>query len=469
MDGNAWKVEGEVFIRFGFLNRLPVFLQNSTVNCRKQALLLCLSVLILLPCSLTAQQMPVAASDTLSVAEKPCKPLGLGAVLFPRNKKNPVPQEKAAKNYSLLVLPNVSSNPANGLLIGVGGSAGWWFGPRENTNVSSAGFTLAYTTKKQFLLFAKHNAYTPRNKLFLQGDWRFYIYSQPTYGLGTNAPEGIDLDPSWNWQAAPTEDLEGAYPMKFNYFKFHEIISTKVVNNLYVGGGLHVDLYRKIQDELLDLEASPQLFTPHFGYSGILGFDNQQYAVSGLSVNAVYDSRDNLINPYSGIYANLNIRQNFRWMGSDQPSTFLFFDIRGYKSLSKRHPRHVIAGWLWGNLKLAGEAPYLALQSLGDDQRARSGRGYIQGRYRGESLLNAEIEYRFPISRCTEILGGVVFVNATTASSELSDVKLFQYIQPAIGAGLRIMINPDTRMNICLDYGKGRKSGGFYFGGGEVF
>ncbi len=80
----------------------------------------------------------------------------------------------------VLVLPNVSSNPANGFLLGVGGSAGWYWGPKETTRVSMAGFSAAFTTKNQFLSFIKTNIYTEDDRFFLQGDWRYYIYKAPT-------------------------------------------------------------------------------------------------------------------------------------------------------------------------------------------------------------------------------------------------------------------------------------------------
>jgi outer membrane protein assembly factor BamA len=225
-----------------------------------------------------------------------------------------------------------------------------------------------------------------------------------------------------------------------------------------------------IRDELLNLDTLPKiLITPHYGYSTYYGFNTDEYYLSGLSLNFVYDSRDNLINTYKGAYFNLNLRQNVTWLGSEKNSTFLFFDVRGYKSLSKKFPRHVIGGWLWGNFMIGGRAPYLTLQSIGDDQRARSGRGYVQGRFRGEKMLYGEVEYRFPISQCSQILGGVVFVNAVTCTNDKTGVKLFDYVQPGFGAGLRIMINTTSRTNINLDFGMGKESKGFYFSGAETF
>jgi hypothetical protein len=98
-----------------------------------------------------------------------------------------------------------------------------------------------------------------------------------------------------------------------------------------------------------------------------------------------------------------------------------------------------------------------------------SGRGYLQGRWRGENVVYGEAEYRFPISRCTQVLGGVVFVNATTASSFDQGVHLFDYIQPACGIGLRILVDKRSRTNILVDLTVGDKSSGIYFSAQEAF
>lgn len=40
----------------------------------------------------------------------------------------------------------------------------------------------------------KNNIYSKHERIFYTGDWRFLIFTQPTYGLGTNSPEGGVLD-----------------------------------------------------------------------------------------------------------------------------------------------------------------------------------------------------------------------------------------------------------------------------------
>jgi len=107
--------------------------------------------------------------------------------------------------------------------------------------------------------------------------------------------------------------------------------------------------------------------------------------------------------------------------------------------------------------------------AIGEDQKGRSGRAYIAGRYRGEDYIYAEVEYRFPISQCSKIIGGVLFANATTTSNRSTNVKLFDYIRPAVGIGFRFMMNKQFRNNVNLDFGFGYKAKGFYFSGTETF
>jgi hypothetical protein len=70
---------------------------------------------------------------------------------------------------------------------------------------------------------------------------------------------------------------------------------------------------------------------------------------------------------------------------------------------------------------------------------------------------------------CTQILGGVLVVNATTTSNHGRNVGLFQYVQPAIGIGIRVMVNKHFRTNVNFDFAIGTKSQGFYFDGQETF
>jgi hypothetical protein len=129
----------------------------------------------------------------------------------------------------------------------------------------------------------------------------------------------------------------------------------------------------------------------------------------------------------------------------------------------------MIAFWAMGSFVPVGKYPYLILPATGYDQRSRSGRGYTQGRFRGANMVYGETEYRFPISKCSGILGGVLFLNATTADNSALNLKLFESIKTGYGAGLRIMVDKRSRTNLAVDFGFGQKSFGFYLAASETF
>jgi hypothetical protein len=111
----------------------------------------------------------------------------------------------------------------------------------------------------------------------------------------------------------------------------------------------------------------------------------------------------------------------------------------------------------------------MVLPATAYDQRGRSARGYTQGRFRGNNMVYGEAEYRFPISHCGGILGGVLFINATSANNPSLSLRLFESIKPSFGFGLRIKADKRSRTNLAVDLGFGHQSFGFYLAASETF
>jgi outer membrane protein assembly factor BamA len=257
--------------------------------------------------------------------------------------------------------------------------------------------------------------------------------------------------------------------MKFDFARIHQSVSIKIIDNFYAGLGYNYDSYFKIVDEKLRLNPGDTLITSHYAYNTHYGFNTDQYYSSALNVNLIFDTRDNMINAYKGIYAMVAWRGGLKILGNKDNTNTFQFEWRSFHPLSKSNPRHLIAFWLMGNFSKEGELQYMILPATAYDQRGRSSRGYTQGRFRGASLLYGEAEYRFPISKPGGILGGVVFANATTADNKAQDLKLFGSVKPGYGFGLRIMADKKSRTNLAVDYGFGNKSSGFYLAASETF
>ncbi|HEY4195738.1 MAG TPA: hypothetical protein VGM63_09400, partial [Mucilaginibacter sp.] len=155
------------------------------------------------------------------------------------------------------------------------------------------------------------------------------------------------------------------------------------------------------------------------------------------------------------------------YIGSTKNSTFLFADARAFYALDNQE-KNILAFWLHGEFLASGTAPYLALPALGYDERQRSGRGYAFGRFRGEDLVYDETEYRYPISR-SGVLGGVVFLNFTSASDKMNRIALLNTIQAGYGTGFRVMLDKKSRTRLEADAGVGKKQLALYFGVQETF
>ncbi|WP_066630836.1 BamA/TamA family outer membrane protein [Labilibacter marinus] len=376
---------------------------------------------------------------------------------------------KKERKISFIPLPVIASTPATGFMYGVAPSASWYMGDKSNTRISSALGTIIYTTKKQLILTLKSNTYLSSDSWILLTDIRYFITSQPTYGLGTGPANLLPMQHGLQYTQGSTSPLvTGEQMMEFNYFRFHETVLKRVNNSsFYAGIGLHYDYHFKIKDNLLN---PPDSITSHYAYSKILGFNPEKYTTSGLSFNGMYDSRDNAINPYSGRYAFVNFRYNPEFMGSSKNSSILWYEYRDYLNVNKDRPRHLIGFWTYGWFVSSGDVPYLDLPGVGWDQFGRSGRAYAQGRFRGEDMLYGEVEYRMPLQKNKDTFGAVLFVNSTSASNRLGGVNIADSFDFGVGAGLRIMVDKSSRANLAIDFAVGEHGeSGFYLGINEVF
>ena len=356
-------------------------------------------------------------------------------------------------------LPLLMSNPTFGFMYGVAASTSTYMGNPESTRLSTSLGSLSYTTMNQFMFTFKSNVYLENDSWILLGDMRYFDTSQPTYGLGTG-PQSAKLANGFEFKDGIfSEEVPGAQMMEFKFIRFHETALKQINGNFYAGIGYHLDYHYEITDNLLNLDSAAPTLTSHYLYNEKYGFNNDDYMLSGISLNALYDSRDNAANTYKGRYALATFKVNPTWIGSSKNSTSLWLEYRDYISLSKKAmPSHMLALWMYGNFQTSGALPYLDLPALGWDQFGRSGRAYTQGRFRGQNLVYSEVEYRAHLlgtKKNPDFFGAVAFVNATTASNKDANIDLFKYIEPGYGLGLRFMVSQQSRTNITLDYAWG--------------
>jgi hypothetical protein len=372
------------------------------------------------------------------------------------------------------IIPAIGYTPQNGFVLGITTLAGIYLGDPETTTISSLALVAFVTTKQQVIVQSRNVAMLEGNAWQLQGDYRLLLTNQSTYGLGSTSEAGDSAVTIGG--GGPTVTLAGEQPMDFAHFRFHQTVLRRVRGPFYAGLSFRFDRYYDIVDRSLDLAAVPPVVTSHAAYGLQYGFPATAYNLSGLGLEALYDSRDSTINAYRGALVHAAFRAYPTELGSTRDSTLAYGEARAYVGLDDAVPRNVLAFWLIAQGVTSGAQPYLALPAITWDFGIRSGRGYIQGRFRGDAEVYAEAEWRFRLT-ASGMVGGVVFVNASTFSRPAVDVAgfqegreaLFTRVRPAGGAGLRFMMNREARNNVTLDVGVGQDSVGIYFGAGEAF
>jgi outer membrane protein assembly factor BamA len=369
---------------------------------------------------------------------------------------------KPPKDNFLFIIPYISANPTAGFMIGAGLTYTYKL-RKTDQYLSVISSAVSYSTNKFINANIKSNMFVFKERLFLNGDWRFLVNGETTYGLGTSStsPNETDIDD------VPISKDSLGQKLKYNQIRIHETGSYKLFKNFFAGIGIQFDHFYNISDDVLN--KGDTALSHHYQYSIHKGFDPKKYTTFGVSLNFLFDSRDNQVNAYRGYYANLNYRVNLMGLGSSQNSTVLLTEFRSYYPLDGIKQRHILGFWLYGNFVTSGYSPYLALPALGYDQRQRTGRGYKFGQFRGENMMYGEMEYRFPISMHSGILGGVLFINSTSTSDKKNNVQLFDFLKQGYGGGLRIMLDKTSRSRLEIDAGLSKNTFGFYLGVQETF
>ena len=308
----------------------------------------------------------------------------------------------------------------------------------EQENISTIITSIAYTSKNQIIFPLQSNIWINANKYNVLTDWRFLKVPSETFGLGGHTKQ------------------DSGYSLNYSYIRVHQTLLGRIGKELYAGMGYDLDYFWNIRE----LEQT----TGQSDYQNY-GFHSTEIS-SGISLNLLYDTRRNPLNPLRGIYANIDFKPKFTFLGSSSNWQSLLLEFRTYHKFPEGS-MNILAFWSYNWFTVSGTPPYLLLPSTGWDEFSNTGRGYVQGRFRSRNMLDQELEYRFGITP-NGLFGGVVFVNAQSFSDKAS--KRFEVISPGAGIGIRIKLNKFSRTNVALDYAWGTQgSQGFFVNLGEVF
>lgn len=355
-------------------------------------------------------------------------------------KSHPRDQPEPKKVFFSL-LPIGGNVPGGGRALITSTTAGFYLGDRHTTSVSSVSFTPYWNFKSRFGLPLRSNLWSVDNTWNIQGDTRFLFYPQETWGLGSGNEDNRML-------------------VNYKYIRFYQSALKRIENYFYAGFGYNLDYYVNIQS------LSPGL--DQFSHYATGTKDGSNSLASGVSLNLLYDTRNNSINPLPGSYLNIVIRNNPKFLGSTSSWQSLYLDARKYVSLNtKPKQQNTLAFWTYLWTGLSSNIPYLNLPSIGWDPYNKSGRGVNQNRFRGKGLFYMESEYRRDITE-DGLFGFVVFANATSVT-EPDQHNEFKTLHPAAGSGLRIKFNKKSNTNIAIDYAISKGYSGFAINLGEAF
>jgi hypothetical protein len=304
--------------------------------------------------------------------------------------------------YHYSMVPAVGYTLQTGFAGIVSGNLAYNNDTGANAKLSSITTSITYSQYNQTIVPLQADIWTKGNKINIVSDNRYIAYPSDVYGLGgrTDPNKGVTIN--------------------FLGLKLHETVLKSVAKNLYLGLGLYFDKFWNIKA----VDSTPRRINQRVNQE--LGTSEN---ASGLALKALYDSRLNQINSENGLYCNVVYRPNFVVLGSDNNWQSLLIDARTYTHFPQGS-KNVLAFWNLDWITTGGTCPYLLLPSTGWDDQYNTGRGYIQGRFRGEKMLYLESEYRYRISG-NGLFGGVVFANLQKFSGDIS--SQFSALIPGYG------------------------------------
>jgi hypothetical protein len=351
-------------------------------------------------------------------------------------RKQPPSTNQSADQPQTSILPTISSNPAIGVSFGALMSRAVRRGGPDS-RLSTVHASVAFTTKSQIIAAVRNDWHSSNDTWSLVGDARLAKFQQAAPRLGSDQPADSDV-----------------LALKYNWIRLYQTAYRQVRGPFHVGLGYHLDAYMDMRPADAEVELPPET-----------GEVPTTTVASGVSLGALFDSRDNSLNASRGFYGRASYYYNPTFLGSDNEWQSLQLDGRAYVKLPSDR-RQILAVWtqLWQ--RLDGRPPYLSLPSPGWDTYGRSGRGYAAGKLRGRDWMYVETEYRLDLMS-SGLVGMVGFVNA----SNLSDADgHYGGWAAGGGTGVRVKLNKRDGTNIAMDVAWGRYGKvGVWFGLNEVF
>ncbi|MEG1760030.1 MAG: hypothetical protein RR258_06390 [Alistipes sp.] len=210
----------------------------------------------------------------------------------------------------------------------------------------------------------------------------------------------------------------------------------------------------------------PELADPFDHYIKSMGEKKDAMNV-GMGIFAQYDTRDVITSPHKGVFLKVEAKYYPKFLGNSQES---FGKITAqFNFYQKLWKGMILAYDLYSDFTL-GKPSWHMYAKLGGMERMR---GYYEGRYRDDNMVETQIELRQRIYRRHGVVGWFGVGNIWGHDSFRWKNTLYSF-----GCGYRFEFK--NRMNIRLDYGWGvfgnplfpwdnKRSSAFLFTASEAF
>lgn len=282
-----------------------------------------------------------------------------------------------------------------------------------------------YTLKNQFTIGAMPSIYFDNQNYLLEGKLIYTNFLRKFYGIGQNT----------------YKDDEEEFINRTHGFGIS--FSRKIVENLMLG----------VQYDLADMTIQDT------DDDGILQYIKTNGVISGAGFKAKFDTRDSNIYPTKGVLIKADYLLYNNKFGSKYNYSITKIDFRNYFYIYEK--KLLFSYQLYGDF-VNGKAPVQVLPALGGSNLLR---GFYANRYVDNVLLALQPELKIKITNSVWL---ALFTGVGNVYNDIEDIDLGK-IKTATGAGVRIKIKDNPRLNFRIDFAKSNESSGCYFTLMEAF
>lgn len=332
---------------------------------------------------------------------------------------------RPSDDFSVSAFPLVFYLPETSLAFGGAGITVFNIGKEKTWRKSQVQLGVAYSLKKQILIFAPYELYF-KQKWKLNGELGYYKYFYNYYGIGINSNE---------------ENLEF---YDANFPRFLGTLSYRIKKTFLIGLQYRFDYFDIPKKDSLLMKDNP------------IGIDGG--VVSSIGTTATFDNRDDIFYPRKGILATFTAESSGAFTGSPFRYSLIQFDFTYYLTLKKKH---TIATNIYTGTTV-GESPFFSYYYLSSGKKAR---GYNDRRFIDKNIGLAQFEYRFPIYKRFR---GAAFSSIGTVAGAYGDIFTNAY-KFSYGAGLRYQLSKKQMSHLRFDVANGNEGVQFYITIGEAF